>query len=109
MDQRLAAEAALGYPGLMLCGSKSAYDRAHPNNIVVFNANVCTRCHGKIWFGDLDVTKSADALKRLSETLGEDVYVLSEHDARFETENNPQFDNARAIVTPTQVNIRGAR
>jgi len=106
-NQRLAAESALGYPGRMISASKSAYDRAHPKNVVVFNANVCTRSHGKIWFGDLDVTKDEQTLQKLAAALGEDVFVLREHDARFETEANPQFERARAVATATEVKVHG--
>ena len=105
-DQRLAAEAALGYPGRMISHSKSGYDRAHPGHIVVFNANLCTRSQGKIWYGDIDVTKDEKALQKLAAALGEEVFVLREHDARFQTEADPRLDQARAVVSATEVKIK---
>ncbi len=95
----------MGHMGRMISGSKSGYDRDHPGNVVVFNANLCTRSSGKVWFGDLDVTRDKEKLIRLSLELGEPVYVLREHDARFDTEAHPQFDRARAIATASDVQI----
>ena len=103
------ARAIFGWPGRMISASKAGYDRAHPRNVVVFNANICTRSCGKIWYGDIDVTKDVALLKRLSAALGEDVYVLREHDARFETEASPLLDRARAVVSPAEVKIQEAR
>lgn len=105
-QQSLVAARVLGFPGRMISGSKSDYDRAHPGNVVVFNANVCTRSHGKIWYGDLDVTKDEAMLKALAGALGEDVFVLREHDARFETEAAPRLDRARAIASAEGVTIQ---
>lgn len=90
----------LGHCGRMLSASKSGYSSRFPNNVVVFNGNVCTKGHGKLWYGDLDITKDEAKLKELASTLGEDVYVLHEMDGRFENEEQPKFDRARAIITP---------
>ena len=65
------------------------------DNLTVFNANVCTAA-GKIWYGDLDVTRDEHMLRALAELLGEKVYVLREMDARFEDEANPKLDKAVA-------------
>jgi hypothetical protein len=105
-DQQSHAARILGHCGRMISGSKSGYDKAHPGNVVVFNANVCTRSQGKIWFGDLDVTKDEAMLTSLAQALGEDVFVLREHDARFETEATPRFENARAIASASGVAIQ---
>lgn len=91
------AKSVLGYPGKIMCNSKSGYSKSHPTNVPVFNGNVITEKLGKIWFGDLDLTIDGDSLKSLSVTLGEKIYVLREHDARFENENNPKLENAVAI------------
>jgi hypothetical protein len=104
--QSQVAVRLLGMPGRMISGSKSGYDRAHPGHVVVFNANICTRSNGKIWYGDLDITKDEAMLKALAEALGEDVFVLSEHDARFETAAAPRFDRARAIASASDVSIK---
>ena len=84
------AREILGYPGAMLSGSKTA----PKGQTIVWNSNVCTKEHGKIWFGDLNITRDRDKLKLLSETLGTRIYVLYEMDARFDNELNPRFDEA---------------
>lgn len=77
-----AARESLGSVGAMLSNSKSGYAISHANNLFVFNANVCTREHGTLWSGDLDVTVSAETLKALSAVLHTDLFILAEHDAR---------------------------
>lgn len=88
MDKIETSTSILGYPGRMISNSKSGYKEKNPNNLVVFNANVCTQNY-KIWWGDLDLTKSASDLSNLSADLGEDIYILYESDGRFENENKP--------------------
>ena len=75
------------YSGRMLSGSKSGYFSQHPKNTVVFNGNVVVENGGKIWYGDLDVTKEFDTLKEIADEIGQDLYILREHDARFDKEN----------------------
>jgi hypothetical protein len=82
--------------GRMISGSK----RGPEGHVCVFNANLCTRSGGKVWFGDIDITADAEQLKALAAEKGEDVYVLREHDARFQNEAKPLLGNAVAIVTP---------
>jgi|SRR6185312_8090448 len=96
-EQQEACIAALGFLGRSITESKSRYARQYPEHLVVFNANVCTRSYGKIWFGDLDVTKDMEKLTKLARTIGEDIYVLREMDALFNNHNNPQFDSAVVI------------
>lgn len=93
------AKDILGYPGKMISSSKSFYSRSFPDHIVVFNSNLFAGGK-KIWFGDLDVSESIDSIKELSESIGEDVYVLFEMDGRFGNEENPNLDNAVIIVKP---------
>lgn len=83
-------------PGRMISGSKTA-PKGH---VCVFNANVCIKSKGKIWFGDIDVTADADDLKRLAVEKNEPVYVLREYDARFQTEASPKYKNAVAVISP---------
>lgn len=75
-------------------GSKSGYREQHPENLVVMNANVCTREEGKLWWGDLDVTLMADELRALARELSARVFVLPEDAARFETADEPRFQDA---------------
>lgn len=81
----------LGFQGKMISGSKSGYYERHPNNLAIFNANVIVMESKptKLWYGDLDLTLSLDKLKELSTTLGQEIRVLREMDARFENEENP--------------------
>lgn len=76
------AEELLGIAGRMISGSKSGYHRANPDNLPIFNANVCTD-DGKIWFGDLDLTLDEQKLVELARTLRVKVYVLPERAGRF--------------------------
>lgn len=73
--------------GRMICSCKSYYRTKNPGNLVIFNANVIGEKSGKIWYGDLDITKDGKNLKKVSEELNERLYVLREMDARFGTEN----------------------
>lgn len=84
-------------PGRMISGTKSG----PPGHICVFNANVCLKSAGKIWFGDLDLTADTEDLKRLAAVKVEDVYVLREMDCRFESQASPRYENAVAIIKPS--------
>lgn len=90
----------------MISGSKSSYSRQYPDHVVIFNANLCTRANGKIWYGDIDLTVDADKLLALRAQLGEDVFILYEMDARFENEAAPLLEKARACVTENGVEVR---
>ena len=95
-ESYVKAEEVLGHCGRMMCGSKTSYFNTYPDNLTVFNANVCTKA-GKIWYGDLDVTRDEHMLKALAEALDEKVYVLREMDGRFDdNEANPKLDRAVA-------------
>ena len=74
------------YNGRMIGGSKSDYHNQYPNDLIVFNANVLTRTHGKVWYGDLNVTQDEKILKSIAEQVNEPLYVLYEMDARFGNE-----------------------
>ncbi len=87
------------WPGRLISSSKGAYARTHPNNIVVFNANLCTVNRGKIWYGDIDVTNDEEMLVKFAAFLGEDIYILREMDGRFSNEAEPKLDRAVAIIT----------
>tara|TARA_R110000824_G_scaffold169965_7_gene347166 strand:+ start:4135 stop:4539 length:405 start_codon:yes stop_codon:yes gene_type:complete len=75
--------------GYMLDGQKWKYSESFPNHLVIFNANVLTKSHGKVWYGDLDVSISHARLKKIAEQVGEPLYVLHESAARFGEENKP--------------------
>jgi hypothetical protein len=76
------------YIGRMVSGSKSGYSSQYPNNFVVFNANIIIPNEGKVWYGDLDLTKDGNILKEVANECNTAIYVLREMDARFENENS---------------------
>ena len=82
-------------PGRWISSSK----QTPKGHICVFNANLCTKSDGKIWFGDIDLTDDADDLKRLAAEKGCDIFVLHEMDARFTNEASPKFENAVARIS----------
>jgi hypothetical protein len=92
-----AASKILGMNGRMISGSKSGYSKHYPKNLAVFNANVCTKNEGKIWYGDIDLTLDHEQLSELAKSLENDVYVLYEMDARFENEASPKLENAVVV------------
>ena len=93
------AEEHLGFSGRMISFSKSGYIRKNPDNLVVFNSNVCTD-EGRIWHGDIDVTLSYDSLSDLARETGKTVYVLMEMDGRFENEETPLLKKAIVQFPP---------
>lgn len=78
----------LGMLADLISMSKSGYKKDNPDNIVVFNSNICTNVE-KIWHGDIDITKSLQKLKDLAIEIKEDIYVLYEMDGRFNNEDKP--------------------
>lgn len=100
LDAYETAQAILGPPGRMLTLSKENFERRHPTRAVAFNANVCTRAHGKVWFGDIDLTREDHLLAQLAAILGEAVYVIRERDARFASEGAPLFECSVFVVRP---------
>lgn len=93
MEVREAAELLLGRSGRMIAGSKSAYRKYYPKNLVVFNANLIVQGR-KVWHGDLDLSRDEALLVRLAELIEDEVHVLYEMDGRFDNEENPRMDLA---------------
>ena len=79
----------VGYFGNLVSASKSGYRNANPDHLVVFNSNIIVN-NEKIWYGDIDITKSGETLLSLANTFGVTIYVLSEMDGRFENEDAPR-------------------
>lgn len=84
---------ALGWSGRMISASKSGYRDRYPNNFSIFNSNICTD-ESKVWWGDIDITLSKDALINVAVTSGKTIYVLYEMDGRFENEDSPKLGSA---------------
>lgn len=90
----------LGFPGFMLSSSKTMYRESYPKNYVIFNGNVIVDGK-KVWYGDVDISKSGNKLKELAIKENVDIHVLYEHDARFENEENPPVEKAAASYLKT--------
>jgi hypothetical protein len=69
--------------GRMISATKSGYKKKYPDNEVYFNANVFILGEGKIWYGDLDLTKDIEKLRAVALELGTPLYVLKESHGRF--------------------------
>jgi len=91
MNKEQKAQSIIGPLGAIISHSKSGYRERHPENLSIFNANVCT-ANEKIWWGDLDVTLSQTFISDLAFILNEDLYVLYEMDGRFENEEKPRIE-----------------
>lgn len=87
--------------GRIISYSKSGYREKHPDNIVVFNANIFTE-RGKVWWGDLDLTKESEILQKIATESGETLYVLRELDGRFENEKR-KFSEVKKLSIMTFV------
>jgi hypothetical protein len=72
----------LGMRGTMISGSKTAYMIANPDHEVFFNACVFNGAGVQVWFGDIDLTLSSDAIQELTEEYGV-LYVTREQPFRF--------------------------
>jgi len=88
-DIQQTFEAYSLFDGRMIGGSKTNYHTEHPDDLIVFNANVLMPGYGKVWYGDLNLTEDYLVLKEIAETLNTDLYVLWESDARFGEETKP--------------------
>jgi hypothetical protein len=101
MNHAELARHYLGFPGAMICGSKSGYDARHPGHRVFFNANLAIDGH-YVWYGDLDLDdpKTAERLAMIAKEAGTPVHVLPEHPYRFEPPTREQIlaGNLRNVV-----------
>lgn len=81
--------------GRMISSSKSGYRNRFPENEVYFNANIFVLGEGKIWYGDIDVTKDRENLENVARELGKDLYILREMDGRF---GNEELNDSEIIT-----------
>ena len=72
--------------GRIISFSKSGYREKFPDNEVYFNSNIFVLGEGKIWYGDIDVTKEKEQLENVARGIGKDLYILREMDGRFGNE-----------------------
>jgi hypothetical protein len=90
----------------MITKFRFSYLNNHPGDLVLFNANIVIEPIGKVWYGDLNVTSEFETLKEIADTLGTDLYVLSENDCRWGEENKPLKilkDKAKVIIKSKQI------
>ena len=107
----------VGPMGAMIGASKSGYRDRNPDNLVVFNCNLVLleagekfglgSRHGKVWFGDIDITKSRQKLKDLADRSMCTVVILSEMDGRFENESDPLLNKFVYKVEPSGTEFLG--
>jgi len=90
-----------GLPMGRCFGSKSGYRAMHPKCDFIPNANVFTRLGGKVWFGDLDLERDVPALERVARRLRSRLYVLSEHEGRFDEATRPHATVVRDALWHT--------
>ena len=72
--------------GRMISYSKSSYRNQFPENEIYFNANIFVLGEGKVWYGDIDITKDKEKLENIASEIGKDLYILREMDGRFGNE-----------------------
>ena len=89
------------YVARMIGGSKSHYHMEHPDDLIVFNANVLMTGYGKVWYGDLNLTEDYLVLKDIAKSLNSTLYVLWEMDGRFGEENKPIDELIKKAVWDT--------
>lgn len=79
----------LGPEGRMLAASKSQYRQEHPEDLVLFNAYVCTE-NEVLWCGDFNASKTLLEVVALSKSLNLPLYLLPEMDVRMDKTFDPQ-------------------
>lgn len=52
------------FSGRMISHSKSGYKEKFPYKEVYFNANIFVLGEGKIWYGDIDITKEKKTIRK---------------------------------------------
>ena len=80
-------EAYSFHKGRMIGGSKTGYRNMHPDDLIVFNANILMPGYGKVWYGDLNLSEDYLALREIAQNLNTELYVLRESDGRFGEED----------------------
>ena len=89
--------------GRLISSSKSAYREMNPDNEVYFNANIFVLGEGKIWYGDIDITKDGEKLKEIAKEIGRDLFVLREMDGRFENEDKTDSEIIKFAVHKVEI------
>jgi len=91
--------------GRMLSPSKSAYHRAYPSNIVLFNASIADDEGRLLWWGDLDLTRDESKLVDLAQKLERRLHILFEGDGGWLDRRRIAIE-AAAIVVDADGSVR---
>jgi hypothetical protein len=76
--------ARIGLPnGRLISWSKSAYRKAYPDHLVLFNASIGDATGSCLWWGDLDVSLDEEKLVALAAALEKTLYVFAEADTHW--------------------------
>lgn len=94
IEQQVLIRENLGYCGCIILGSKQTPKTKGKEHLAIFNANLIVEGFGKVWYGDIDVTRDEEKIKKIAHGFKTTVYILREMDGRFEYENKPQIQNA---------------
>jgi hypothetical protein len=91
--------------GRIMSASKTAWTRAFPTEVGIFNANVFARPEGgqvmKVWHGDLNLTREEPALVQVAAASGQTIWVLFERDGRFGgKDEEPELGRAVLCLHP---------
>ena len=86
----------------MISGTKRLSNETH---VAVWNANILTKTHSKVWYGDLNLTTEGSKLKQVAKIVGEPLYVLHESGCRFSTEGLPWDSYKEKAVWDTTKHI----
>lgn len=88
--------------GRTITWSKSVYREENPSSVCIFNAAIVTRSEGQTWFGDIDITKDGEILKKVANEIGEPIYILREYEAYNTQEKSVDDMIAKAEWNTTQ-------
>lgn len=97
MELRDEIDKLLGFPGRMLSGSKSDYDRLHPTDLTFFNACIFNDKYEQIWWGDINLTKSSPALQEIANKIKSVFYVTREQPYRFDGLTKKDLNNVESV------------
>lgn len=91
--------------GRMISFSKGDYVQKNPHSVVAFNGNIISLTHGKVWWGDIDLTLDGYKIKTISENIGETLYVLKESDCFYVNENTDYYQLVNKAIWNTSQEI----
>lgn len=66
------------FEGKIVTGNIDKYMKRNPDSVVIKNANVFIDMGGKIWWGDLDLTRDAKRIQRACNRIGMEILITEE-------------------------------